>query len=225
MILAILAMVFFLRYRYAEQNANEKEKEYTENVSEYENKIGELYKKNATYVTSIKNLKKENEELYNEVMNLRDNPIIVTKYETITEYTEIYIHDTVSITEDSIINTGINYRDDYITIMGRSRISLADMASETVFDTLSFTNNFDLDLIESDKKELSFIIKSDNPYCRINNFDGVVLSPEDSYVIRERFDKKWCAVAGIGLSATVIDGKFALCPAISITFGRKIFGF
>jgi hypothetical protein len=98
------------------------------------------------------------------------------------------------------------------------------MIGESVFDTISFPNNITIDLIEKNK-QLSFIAKSDNPYCQINSLNGSVLSPEKSDVLKKRFDKKWAVVAGVGPTLTVVDGKIKLVPGVQITLGYKLFGF
>ena len=49
------------------------------------------------------------------------------------------------------------------------------MTSTTKIDSLYFNNDLTLDLVEKGK-EISFIVKSDNPYCQINKINGAVIS-------------------------------------------------
>ena len=42
------------------------------------NKTGEVYDAKDTYIQKISDLKKSNKELYNELKNLKENPIIIT---------------------------------------------------------------------------------------------------------------------------------------------------
>ena len=224
-VLLVMATVFYFNYRSIDNKYENIIQEHNDTVTVYQNKIGELYAQNTAYITDIKNLKESNVELYNEVKNLKDHPIIVTKYETVTEYKDIVIRDTVYREKNGVFSFDLNYADDWASILGCSSIDTENMIGETRLDSISFRNNFTLDLIESKKGDLSFIVKSDNPYCQINTITGVMLSPEDSKAIRKRFDKPWCIAVGVGPSFTIVDNKFAVLPALHITIGRKLFSF
>ena len=226
MIAAIIAAIFlYFNYNSIREKYNNVICEYADSVTVYQNKIGELYAQNTAYITDIKNLKESNRELYDEVKSLKDNPIIVTKYETRTEYKEIHVTDKVTVSVEGVYRTNINYKDPYTSISGYSMVNTNNLLGETHFDNISFTNNFTLDLIESKKGNLSFIVKSDNPHCQINTLNGVMLSPEDSKAIKKRYDKAWCVVVGVGPSFTIVNNKFAVLPALQITVGRKILSF
>lgn len=224
-VLLVMAVVFYFNYRSINNKYDNVIHEHSDTVTVYQNKIGELYAQNTAYITDIKNLKESNRELYDEVKNLKDNPIVVTKYETVTEYKDIVVRDTVYRDKNGVFSFDIDYSDDWTSIEGSSSIDTESMFGEVRFDCISFVNNFTLDLIESKKGDLSFIVKSDNPYCQINTITGVMLSPEDSKAIRKRFDKPWCIAIGIGPSFTIVDNKFAVLPALHVTVGRKIFSF
>ena len=73
--------------------------------------------------------------------------------------------------------------------------------------------------------QLSFIAKSDNPYCQINSLNGSILSPETSSVLKKRFDKKWAVVVGVGPTLSVYDSKIVILPGLQVTIGRKLFAF
>lgn len=226
MIAALIAAIcLYFNYSSVRDKYNNVIREHADSVIVYQNKIGELYAQNNAYITDIKNLKESNQELYNEVNNLKEHPIIVTKYETVTEYKEIHVKDTVYVPAEGVFRTNINYKDPYTVIYGFSTINTNNMLGETFFDSISFVNTFTLDLIESKKGDLSFIVKSDNPYCKINSLNGVMLSPEDSKAIKKRYDKPWCVVVGVGPSFTIVNNKFAVLPALQITVGRKIISF
>lgn len=224
-VLGASLLFLYINHRSLEGKYNNQIKKYSEVVSVYENTVGELYVENTAYITDIKNLESLNKDLYDEVKKLKDNPIIVTKYETVTEYRDIVIRDTVRIEKEGVFTTGIFYSDQWAFINGKSTINTSTMISETCFDSISFVNNYFLDLIEDKSGNISFIIKSDNPYSKINNLTGVMLSPEDSKAIRNRYDKKWCIVIGVGPSFSMFDNKPVILPALHITFGRKVFAF
>ena len=223
-ILLVLFIVFYLSYKSIEHNYENIIVQKEEQLTEYKNKVGELYVQNETYITDIKNLKISNTELYDEVKNLKENPIIVTKVTTKEVIKEIKIHDTINVVGDDTYDFGFSFRDQWFGLDGSSTINTRTLVSDTYIDSLYFNNELTLDLIEKGK-EISFIVKSDNPYCQINKINGAVISPEKSKVLKKRFDDKWCVVAGVGPSVTMIDGSLKVVPAVNITIGRKVFGF
>lgn len=223
-VLAIAAIVLFFKYKRMKNEYDNINITTSDSLTVYKNKIGELYAERATYITDIKTLKKTNSELAQEVKNLKDNPVIVTKIKTETKIKEIIVHDTVTVDSNGVYSFPIKYNDQWCDISGRSSFSMENMIGTAQLDSISFNNNITLDLIEKNK-QLAFIAKSDNPYCKINNIDGVVLSPENSKAIAKRFEKKWVVVAGVGPSVTVYDGKVRVFPGIQVTIGRKLFAF
>jgi len=221
-LLCILSLVFFALYLTAKKTVVYYQKENTE----YQNKIGELYKEKETYVVEVDDLKKLNSELYTEVKNLKDNPITVTKVETKIEYRDIHTTDTM-VVHDTLNNTytlPVEYADAWLFLKGKSTFNSKTLLGHTDFDSIAFVNNLYIDLIDKGNT-FSFIAKSDNPYCKINSIEGYVLSPENSELLRRRLEQKWIISAGIGLSGTVIDKQISFIPAVHLTFGYKIFGF
>ena len=199
--------------------------EQQDTINLYKNKTGELYSQIGTYITDIENLKRSNTELYNEVKNLKENPIIVTKVETEIVFKEKEVKDTVILYEKDIYRISHKYQDPYAYLDMYTDFNIKDITATTFVNSIKFPSTFKLDLIESKKGDLSFIVNTDNPYIEINNVDGVVLSPEDSKAIRKRYDKKWCLVGGVGGSLTIVDNQVKVLPALQITFGYKIFAF
>ena len=60
---------------------------------------------------------------------------------------------------------------------------------------------------------------------QINNIEGCMLSPEDSNVIKNRFDKRWVVVVGAGPSLTVVNGQLKVVPGLQLTLGYKLISF
>ena len=60
---------------------------------------------------------------------------------------------------------------------------------------------------------------------QINNIEGCMLSPEDSKVIKERFDKRWAVVVGAGPAMTVVNGQLKIVPGLQLTLGYKLISF
>lgn len=222
--LAIAVVVLFFKYKRMKSEYDNINIITNDSITTYKNKIGELYAERSTYITDIKTLKKTNSELAQEVKNLKDNPIVVTKIKTETKIEKILVHDTLSVDSNGVYSFPVKYNDQWCNISGKSSFSTETMIGTAELDSISFDNNITVDLIEKDK-QLAFIAKSDNPYCKINNIDGTVLSPEKSKAISKRFEKKWVVVAGIGPTVTVYESKVKVFPGIQVTIGRKLFAF
>lgn len=200
-------------------------REYHDTLSVYMNKYNEIYAMNNAYITDLNTLKRENQELYDEVKSLRDNPIIVTKIKT------EYITDTITVTPELTTDTAtgdffanISYADEWNNFNGRFSGNIYTGASLFSMDHLQFNCSLTTDLIERDGK-LYFITKSDNPYMKITDMDGYLVSPEKSKVLKKTFNRPWGIMIGAGCTATVYDGKIMLLPGINLTLGYKILSF
>ena len=197
-------------------------------LSVYHNKVGELYAANNTYIMDIKELKKTNRELYDEVKNLKDNPIIVTKTEIEYRVDTVRMNsDTVFVYNDGsdlIYRNDFSKRDQWMDISGTTLFSMNNKQFSTTLNSISFNSDITTNLVERDNK-LYFISKSSNPYMQINNIEGCMLSPEDSKVIKQRFDDRWAVVIGAGPSLTVVNGQLKLVPAVQLTVGYKLISF
>ena len=99
-----------------------------------------------------------------------------------------------------------------------------DKDFSTTINSISFNSDITTNLIEKDNK-LYFVSKSSNPYMQINNIEGCMLSPEDSKVIKKRFDKRWALIIGVGPSITVMDGQLKIVPGVQLTLGYKLISF
>lgn len=222
-LLGSLIVMSFKYYR-LKQDYDDVTISMNDSITTYKNKAGELYIKNKAYVMDIDDLKKHNTELYNEVKNLKDNPIVVTKVVTKTEFKDKIITDTVRIDPSGNYTFNLQYHDKWCDLSGRSSFDITSMIGIARFDSISFPNNIIVDVIENND-QLSFIAKSDNPYCQINSLKGSILSPESSSVLQKRLEKKWYIVYGIGPTVGVYDNKIIITPGIQVTFGRKLFAF
>ena len=197
-------------------------------LSVYQNKVGELYAANDTYIMDIKELKKTNTELYEEVKKLKDNPIIVTKTELVYKVDSVKMNsDTVYVYvdgNDTIFKNEFSKKDSWMDITGITLFSLNNKQFSTTLNNVSFNANITTNLVERDNK-LYFVSKSSNPYMQINNIEGCMLSPEDSKVIKERFDKRWAVVVGAGPAMTVVNGQLKIVTGLQLTLGYKLISF
>ena len=200
-------------------------REYHDSVAMYMNKYGEMYAMNNAYIADIATVKRENEELYNELKSLKDNPIVVTKVETKYVMDTVYIEP--ELTADTVTGdffSNIAYQDEWNSFAGRFNGNIYTGASMFSIDKMEFNCSLTTDLIEKNGK-LYFITKADNPYLRINDIDGYLVSPEKSKVLRKQFNKPWGVMIGVGCTATVYNNKVLLLPGIHLTLGYKILSF
>ena len=220
----IALVILSFKYRNLKNDFNDMQNTTQDTLTVYKNKVGELYTQQKTYIVEIKDLKKNNSELYEEVKNLKDHPIVVTKIKTEIQFKDKIIRDTVTVDPSGNYTFNMNYKDQWANISGKSTFDISTMIGTAKFDSISFPNMITIDLIEKNN-QLSFIAKSDNPYCKINSLNGSILSPETSSAIKKRFDKKWAVVLGVGPTVSVYDNKVVILPGLQVTIGRKLFVF
>lgn len=223
-VLSLALIILAFKYNRLDNSFREFQNQSYDTLSFYSNKIGEMYVQQKTYLAENSDLKKHNKELYDEVKNLKDNPIVVTKIKTNTVYKDKVITDTVYIDNSGNYNFNVKYKDQWLGLYGKSIIDPKLMNGTLKLDSVYVPNNITVDLIEKDK-QLSFIAKSDNPYCKINSLNGSVISPENSSVLKKKFDKKWVIVLGVGPTLSVYNSKVVVLPGLQVTFGRKLFAF
>ena len=223
-ILIIFCMVTCVRSKRMEKRYEGTIEIVSDSITEYKNKIGELYSERKVMIADLDRLENGNKELLSEVNNLKDHPIVVTKVVTNTVIEPIAVHDTVTKEPDGRYSFSISYDDPWCVIRGKSMFDMKEMAGEASFDTIMLPDSLWIDLIDH-KGELSFIARSSNPYVKINNLNGAVLSPEKSKAFRDRFDRKWVLSVGVGGTVTWIDDRFRVVPGVQLTFGRKILSF
>jgi hypothetical protein len=198
---------------------------YSDTVTQYVNKNKELYTANLMYVTDVKDLKKQNEELYAEVKSLRDNPLVVTKIKTVYQIDTIAIEAPVTLdTANGNFESKFEYEDEWNSIFGRLNGNILNNTGVFTLDKLQFNCDITSDIIEKDGN-LYFISKSNNPYLTITNTDGYMLSPEKSKLLKKRFNKPWGVMIGVGGTLTLYDNNVKFLPGINLTIGYKILSF
>lgn len=198
---------------------------YSDTVTQYVNKNKELYTANLMYVTDVKDLKKQNEELYAEIKSLRDNPLVVTKIKTVYQIDTIAIEAPVTLdTANGNFESKFEYEDEWNSIFGRLNGNILNNTGVFTLDKLQFNCDITSDIIEKDGN-LYFISKSNNPYLTITNTDGYMLSPEKSKLLKKRFNKPWGVMIGVGGTLTLYDNNVRFLPGINLTIGYKILSF
>lgn len=193
----------------------------TDSLEVYKNKLEEEYRAKNIYVQSIDQLKQNNSELYDEIKNLKDNPIVVTKTNIVVKT------DTVYMTSDSIIAPNdtlrelywsVNEQNGYYAIKGQTNVRTDFSSFDTQINLFNIPITMTMDIIEKDK-QLQFIGRSDNPYVTITNVNGVIVDPTKSDVIKSYFKPKRWSVGpqvGVGVSS---DLKITPYIGVGITYG------
>lgn len=198
--------------------------ELADSLFEYKNKTGELYQAKETYITTISDLKKLNDDLAKEVKNLKDNPIVVTKIEYETQIKEVHIIDSLEVLPDSTYKSSFAYKNDWANIEGFTMFDFKNSNSYTNIDLIGLKGNFYFDIIEKDK-HLYSIARTDNPYIQINNIENAIISPEKSKVLKNHFRRPWGIMAGIGPSVVLVGNTVKIYPAVQVTIGYKFIDF
>lgn len=202
-----LGLIIFLlcQNSYLRKNYTNNIKVVTDSLTTYKNKVGELYTAQTTYIASEKELKKINNDLYDEIKHLKENPLVVTKVEYITKIDTITIKDIPIEEHENNYSYNWNYKDDWFSIDGLSSFNMETKLGITNINNLFTKTSLVLDVIENKDKGLDIIVKSNNPYCTVSSIEGAVISPEkikslNSYMKnRNRWGIGIQAGAGIGL--------------------------
>lgn len=216
---------------------------------EYKNKVDQEYIARDVYIQTKKELEKYNKELAEEIKNLKDNPIVVTKVVTKTVIKEVPAEsDSVTHHNDSVNNerwTDLHWsareKDGHYTIVGSTSVkagvtfssgapTLRNGSTVTVTDfktkltEVSIPAKLTLNVIEDTKaKQLRFIGRSDNPYVTISDLDGVVVDPKKSKMLKSCFpQKRVCIGPYVGYG---IGTDLKLSPQIGIGVSYMLLGF
>ena len=95
---SVLLLFFFFRARKLQNELMEASQEYTGEITEYVNKVSEEYQARQLAVLSLNEAKKQNIELAEEIKNLKDNPVVVSKIKTVFKVDTVFMetaHETV----------------------------------------------------------------------------------------------------------------------------------
>ena len=59
----------------------------------------------------------------------------------------------------------------------------------------------------------------------IYNIEGAIVSPEQSKVLKKRFNRPWGVMIGVGPSITVVNNTVKVYPSLQLTIGYKFISF
>lgn len=230
--ISIIGMIIlYMLYNHAQDQLLYNRNSYADTLTVYKNKLGEAYTAKNTYVQTVKDLKKTNAELYEEVKNLKDNPIVIVK--TKTEFKK----DTVYTQKDSInpvyhndslyynLCWSANQEKQYYSFNGVTKVKYDFSDFSTLIKDMKVNTGITLDLID-DGKQLRVITKSENPYINVNDINSVVIDPTKSKTLSKYFNRQHFIVGPyVGYGIGIHDNKLIATPTIGIGITYKIFGF
>lgn len=223
-ILSIGMLIFYIMYRNTRHDLLYNNVIYNDSLTIYKNKVNEDYVAKNTYVQTIKDLKKTNQELYEEIKNLEDNPLVIVK--TKSEF----IKDTIYANADSIhhdslyynLHWSVNGEQQYYSLNGRTRVKFDFSDFSTLITDMRINTGITLDVID-DGQRFRVITKSDNPYINVNDINSVIIDPTQSQALKKYFNQKKFVVGpyiGVG-----IDKNLRVGPQLGIGLTYKLINF
>lgn len=200
LIMTVLTVVFFAKARQYETKNRELTNQYNIALTDYSNKIGQNYVRNQLQITEINRLKDENRSMYDEIKNLKDKPVIITKTETKFRVDTVVMESVKIVHEpgDSIYNLHWMHDEPGVyTVDGKTAVKEDFSDFETTIENLTVENELTLDVIDNGSN-LEVIARSNNPYVTVTGMNNVFIDPRKSPTIKRYFKpKRW----GLGIQA------------------------
>ena len=194
-VMAFMMLGMFLMCKHYMRQANERIIVANDSLTVYKNKLDSEYVAKNIYIQTTKQLKKTNQELYDEIKNLKDNPVVVTKIVTKTVIKEVTAQSDSTVEHKDSTNVvwknlywSAKEKNGYYTLNGHTDVRSDFSTFQTTVSSLTMPAKITFDIIEDKKEEqLRFIGRSDNPYIQITNVEGAVIDPKKSKVLKSYF--------------------------------------
>jgi len=238
-ILSVLLLLVFLEARMYRIRSEQQTVILQDSLTTYKNKAKEEYAAKNIYIQSAKELKKQNNELADEMKKLKDNPVVITKTKVVTKIVEVPMnsdsignstahHDTDSAgttTSYKSLYWSRQETNNYYSISGRTDVRTDFGKFQTTLTSLEIPVNLTFDIIEKDK-QLQFIGRTDNPYVSIVDMNGAVIDPQKSKVLKKMFPQKhWHIGIHGGYGFGLHDNTIILTPQLSLGLTYSLFSF
>lgn len=188
----------------------------------YKNKYNEEYAAKNMYILKAEQLQKYNNELYKEYQNLKDNPVIITKIQTITKIDSVKADTESIIYKDSLITWSWHASDSsFYKMTGTSKVKVDDLNTAiTEISQLIINAKLSMNVVDNGE-QLSVMAKTDNPYISFGDMSAVVIDPTTCPTLKNYFKpKKWGL--GVYLGAGVNVGYDPIHNQVGINFGPSI---
>ena len=224
-ILLLLAIIFGICSTYYKNKAADAEQSAlaaVDTLHTYKNKLGEEYLARNVRMQQISDLKKANNELSDELKSLKDNPLVITKTKVEVRVDTLYTRsDSLMAPSEEEHRLYWHYADggDYFTLAGNTLVRNDFSSFATQITDLRIPATITIDLVEQKNGTIKVIGKTDNPYVKLTDTDGVLIDPTQSSVIKSKFkQKRWCLGPMVGFGVTS-DMKFRPYLGIGLTYG------
>ena len=206
---SVLLLFFFFRARNLQNELMEARQEYTGEITEYVNRASEEYQARQLAVLSLNEAKKQNIELAEEIKNLKDNPVVVSKIKTVFKVDTVFMetaHETALPDSTGLeyhkLNWSYKHPDGYYDIAGNTSVTRDFSRYSSVLEHLSVSSKMTVDLIDSNN-HLVLLARSDNPYINVSDINAVVIDPRKSPIIKKYFPaKRWGIGPYVGFGVT-----------------------
>lgn len=185
----------------------------------YKNKYDEEYAAKNTYILKAEQLQAYNDELYKEYKSLKDNPIVITKTEVVTNIDSVNTNTHNVTSNDTLLAWCWDASDkDYYKISGESTANFNDPdSSKTFIENMQVNANLTLDVIDNGE-QLAVIAKSDNPYMNLGVKQSVIIDPMNSPTLKNYYKpKRWGLSVYLGAGVNV--GYDPIHNGLGINFG------
>lgn len=191
----------------------------------YKDKVGRLYAQVGADITDMAELRRTNRELYDQVRDLKDRVVFLSKIKTETRIDTLVMSDTLYVAAGGgTYESKFSKTTEYYSISGTTFTDVPNMLSIVTVNGIYVPATLDVDLIEKDGS-LRLVAASGNPYVSVTGLNGAVLSPEKVSMLRKRFRKPWGVDVGTGAAATAVNGTVVIRPAVTLTLGYRIISF
>ena len=185
-------------------------KALTDTISYYESKTGSLIATKTAYESDIKELKLVNNDLYQEIADMKIKLKNVSSAANIKGEIIYEPGDTVYIVKSDTIYKGFekhfDFSNEWRTLNGNITYKTDSLGIKFNEDKVKFDYTFVMD------KNNKLFIKSDNPYVQINNING--------FTIPKPAPKKWGLSVLIGYSYDIQHNTFG--PTVSVGVSHDI---
>ena len=233
-IMAAMLLGSFIACRHYLRKADEKIVVINDSISIYKNKLDSEYVAKNIYIQTADQLKKTNQELYDEIKNLKDNPVVVTKIVTQTVIKEITAQSDSTIEHKDSTNVvwknlywSAKHPQGFYTLNGNTDVRSDFSSFQTTISSLSVPAKITFDIIENKKeKQLMLIGRSDNPYVSITNVNGTVVDPKNSKVLKSYFPQKhWHIGLQAGYGLGLHGNTVIMTPTLGVGLTYSLFSF
>lgn len=196
--------------------------EYQDSLYHYKNKLDQSYLAQDLIQIDLDSLRRMNNELGEEIRNLKENPFIITKVETIFQDADIEaITDSIrkDLEKSTVAYDWHVEKSPWYLLEGTSSFCLANDSASTFIKQVKMNSGIWLDVIENGPK-FTVIARTENPYLDVASIQSAMIDVNQSSVIKKATRKKWSVgpYVGVGLGTSFDSMKFGFQVGIGIQY-------